>query len=97
MEKLQEDCNYWAPGIEIIAIRITKPNIPRHLMENYELIESEKTKLQIATQIQKVREQEAETIRRQARIKAESEAEIKQIEMKRLVEAKQAEKKIEDI
>ena len=79
-------------------------------MQNYENIESQKTKLQIATQEQKVKEQckfethliiilflEAETIRKEARIKAESEAEIKQIEMKRMVSAKQAEKQIEDI
>lgn len=66
-------------------------------MQNYENIESQKTKLQIATQEQKVKEQQAETIRKEARIKAESEAEIKQIEMKRMVSAKQAEKQIEDI
>ena len=45
VQKLQEDCNHWAPGIQIIAIRVTKPNIPRHLMENYERIEAERTKL----------------------------------------------------
>jgi hypothetical protein len=33
---LQNDCNKWAPGIEIIAIRVTKPQIPQHLMNNYE-------------------------------------------------------------
>jgi len=44
-DKLQKDCNHWAPGIEIIAIRVTKPNIPKNLMQNYENIESQKTKL----------------------------------------------------
>jgi len=48
-------------------------------------------------QEQKVTEQQAETKRREARIKAESEAEIKSIEMSRLVNAKESEKKIEDI
>ena len=80
-------------------------------MQNYENIESQRTKLQIATQEQKVKEQcklrkiflitcmfiEAETVRKEARIRAESEAEIKQIEMQRMVAAKQAEKQIEDI
>ena len=56
MERLQKDCDIWAPGIQIIAIRVSKPNIPKTLMANYENIESQKTKLSIATQEQKVRE-----------------------------------------
>jgi len=40
VKKLQEDCDVWAPGIEIIAIRVTKPKIPSNLMQNYEEIES---------------------------------------------------------
>lgn len=37
MSALQKDCNVWAPGIEIVQIRVTKPSIPRssewwHLM-----------------------------------------------------------------
>jgi len=39
----------------------------------------------------------AETVRREARIKAESEAEIKKIESERMVNAKEAEKRIEAI
>jgi len=37
---LQYDCNRWAPGIEIISIRVTKPRIPDSLLKNYEKIES---------------------------------------------------------
>lgn len=28
VEAIQKDCDKWAPGIEIISIRVTKPNIP---------------------------------------------------------------------
>lgn len=97
VKKLQSDCNEWAPGIEIIAIRVTKPRIPGHLMANYEQIEAQSTQLQIATQQQKVKELEAETRKIAKRIGAQSAAEIKQIEMNRLVAAKESEKKIEDI
>ena len=45
---LQFDCDKWAPGIEIIAIRVTKPRIPESLLKNYEKIESAKTNLLIA-------------------------------------------------
>ena len=37
---LQENANKWAPGIEIISIRITKPTIPKELERNYIEIES---------------------------------------------------------
>lgn len=40
---LQEGCVKWAPGIEIIAIRVTKPRIPETLLKNYEKIEAAKT------------------------------------------------------
>jgi erlin len=40
---LQDGCNKWAPGIEVIAIRVTKPRIPETLLKNYEKIEAAKT------------------------------------------------------
>ena len=40
---LQADCDRWAPGIEIISIRVTKPRIPQNLLQNYEKIENQKT------------------------------------------------------
>ena len=36
---LQHTADSWAPGIEIIAIRVTKPNIPKELEKNYVEIE----------------------------------------------------------
>jgi len=45
VKKLQADCNEWAPGIEIIAIRVTKPRIPKNLLQNYEQIEAQSTML----------------------------------------------------
>jgi hypothetical protein len=45
---LQDGCDKWAPGIEIIAIRVTKPRIPEALLKNYEKIESSKTQFLIS-------------------------------------------------
>ena len=73
---LQTGCNQWAPGIEIIAIRVTKPRIPESLLKNYEKIEAAKTQLLIAEQDQRVKSKQAETKRMEARIDAESQAEI---------------------
>lgn len=78
---LQNDCDRWAPGIEIIAIRVTKPRIPESLLKNYEKIEAAKTQLLIAEQEQRVKQRQAETKRLEARIDAESLAEINRIEM----------------
>lgn len=80
-EVLQINALKWAPGIEIISIRVTKPTIPSQLEQNYIEIEKSKTHLQIAKQQQQVKEQQADTMRKEARIKAESEAEIEAIEM----------------
>ena len=35
---LQRDIDEYAPGIKIIAIRVTKPRIPKSIKENYEAI-----------------------------------------------------------
>lgn len=96
-EDLQQDCNLWAPGIEIIAVRVTKPVIPDQIRANYERQESEKTKLLIATEAQKVVEKEAETERKKATILAQKSADVSTINSKRLITEKEAEKTIAEI
>merc|ERR1719422_1685979 len=66
---LQSDLTEMAPGLKVHeAIR-----------KNYELMESEKTKLLISTQRQKVIEKDAETERKKAVIEAEKEAQVAKI------------------
>lgn len=96
-EALQDGSNRWAPGIEIISIRVTKPKIPANLMQNYEQIEAQKTALQIARQTQKVTEQKAEAERSASKIKAMANQEIEQIENERNVQKKESQKRMEDI
>merc|ERR1719312_905126 len=71
---LQSDLTEMAPGLKVHAVRVTKPKIPEAIRKNYELMESEKTKLLISTQRQKVIEKDAETERKKAVIEAEKEA-----------------------
>ncbi|NP_001086246.1 erlin-2-B precursor [Xenopus laevis] len=94
---LQKDLNLMAPGIIIQAVRVTKPNIPEAIRRNYELMESEKTKLLIAAQKQKVVEKEAETERKKAIIEAEKVAQVAQIKYGQKVMEKETEKKISEI
>lgn len=36
MKSLKKDLKKWAPGIEIISVRVTKPTIPSKLLKKYE-------------------------------------------------------------
>eukprot|EP00041_Stephanoeca_diplocostata_P020319 m.452608 g.452608 ORF g.452608 m.452608 type:complete len:338 (-) comp21542_c0_seq11:2275-3288(-) len=84
---LEKDLDKLAPGLQVMAVRVTKPTIPEAIRRNYENMEAEKTKLLIAVQAKKVKEKEAETIRMQAVIEAEKIAEVKKIQTDaRLVE-----------
>ena len=53
-DALQRDIDLYAPGINILAIRVTKPTIPDAIKVNYEAIESERTKLAVAIETQKL-------------------------------------------
>ncbi|XP_060119791.1 erlin-1-like [Heteronotia binoei] len=82
---LQQDLNALAPGITIQAVRVTKPKIPEVIRRNFELVETEKTKLLIAAEKQKVVEKEAETERRKAIIEAEKVAQVAKIQYQQKV------------
>lgn len=44
-DALQVDCTRYAPGIEIIGVRVTKPTIPDSIKRNFEQMEEERTKV----------------------------------------------------
>lgn len=44
-DALQADCTRYAPGIEILSVRITKPSIPESIRRNFENMEQERTKV----------------------------------------------------
>ncbi|KAH9772405.1 hypothetical protein WN944_020035 [Citrus x changshan-huyou] len=43
-DALQVDCTRYAPGIEIISVRVTKPTIPDRIRRNFEQMEEERTR-----------------------------------------------------
>lgn len=94
---LQTDCNIWAPGIEIIGVRVTKPRVPDLIKRNFELMEGERTKLKIAVEAQKVAEKEAETRRKQATIEAQMHADVSKIEFEKKVAEMEAKQRMETI
>lgn len=42
IKSLNKDLRIWAPGIEILSIRVTKPDIPREIQVNFEEMEKKK-------------------------------------------------------
>merc|ERR1712115_342184 len=94
---LQGDLSQMAPGLNVISVRVTKPKIPEAIRKNYELMESEKTKLLISTQRQRVVEKEAETERKKAVIEAEKEAHVAKIQYERKILEKESLQKIAKI
>ncbi|KAH7435418.1 hypothetical protein KP509_06G064100 [Ceratopteris richardii] len=96
-EAIQRDCTRYAPGIEIISVRVTKPSIPRTIARNYEQMEEERTKVLIATEMQKVVEKEAETLKKKAVTEAEKDAQVSMIYMNQKVNEKESIKRQQEI
>ena len=96
-EAIQRDCTRYAPGIEIISVRVTKPNIPDSIRRNFELMEEERTKALIAIEKQKVAEKEAETQKKIALSEAEKNAQVSRILMEQKLMEKDSSKRQQQI
>ncbi|XP_057962514.1 uncharacterized protein LOC131154048 [Malania oleifera] len=96
-DALQVDCTRYAPGIEIISVRVTKPNIPDSIRRNFVQMEEERTKVLIAMERQKVSEKEAETNKKIAISEAEKNALVSKIQIEQKLMEKEGLKKQEGI
>ncbi|OWM89471.1 hypothetical protein CDL15_Pgr024219 [Punica granatum] len=96
-EALQVDCTRYAPGIEILSVRVTKPNIPDRIRRNFEQMEEERTKVLIAIEKQKVAEKEAETMKKMAISEAEKNANVSKILMEQKLMEKDSSRKQQEI
>ncbi|KAK7317936.1 hypothetical protein RJT34_02577 [Clitoria ternatea] len=96
-EALQVDCTHYAPGIEIISVRVTKPTIPNSIRRNYEQMEEERTNVLIAIEKQRVAEKEAETKKKMAISEAEKNANVSKILMEQKLLEKDSARRQEEI
>ncbi|KAL3654298.1 hypothetical protein CASFOL_003979 [Castilleja foliolosa] len=96
-DALQADCTRYAPGIEIISVRVTKPSIPESIRRNFEQMEEERTKVLIAIEKQRVSEKEAETHKKIAISEAEKYAHVSKIQMEQKLMEKDSLRKQEEI
>lgn len=85
MKKMQEMLTDWAPGIEVIAVRITKPKIPMVIQRNFDRVEDERSRLLVVTQHQFNELKQAETERRSAVMEAEKLLEVASINSTRRI------------
>jgi len=90
-EALERDCRAYAPGIEIIAVRVTKPRIPPAIRAEFEQREAESAKLRVAEQTRLVVEARAETDARKLAIEAQRDADVAAINSQREVAQQRAE------
>ncbi|KAM4121177.1 hypothetical protein ACJW30_03G188500 [Castanea mollissima] len=96
-DALQGDCTRYAPGIEIISVRVTKPKIPESIRHNFEQMEEERTKVLIAIEKQRVVEKEAETSKKMAISEAEKIANVSKILMEQKLMEKDSARKQQEI
>ncbi|XP_062162452.1 uncharacterized protein LOC133869461 [Alnus glutinosa] len=96
-DALQVDCTRYAPGIEIISVRVTKPTIPESIRRNFEQMEEERTKVLIAVERQRVVEKEAETKKKMAISEAEKNANVSKIIMEQKLTEKESTRKQQEI
>jgi regulator of protease activity HflC (stomatin/prohibitin superfamily) len=96
-EQLRIDLGTWAPGIEIISVRVTKPVVPTHILQKFEQVEAEATNLQIASKQQMVEKVSSETKQIQATMMAQQESSVAGIQNQQAIDKKQAELAIQEI
>eukprot|EP01116_Phalansterium_solitarium_P023848 TRINITY_DN8549_c0_g1_i1.p1 TRINITY_DN8549_c0_g1~~TRINITY_DN8549_c0_g1_i1.p1 ORF type:complete len:317 (+),score=72.05 TRINITY_DN8549_c0_g1_i1:66-1016(+) len=96
-QALEDSFKRWAPGIEIVAIRITKPRIPAAILKQYEEMEAQKAQLLVSIQAQKVAEKEAETEKKRAIIEAEKLAQVSNITVAMQLNQEEGIKKVKAI
>lgn len=89
IKALNKDLKIWAPGIEILSIRVTKPEIPERIKKNFEEMEKLKVDFYIAAEKEKVKIEEQMTKQRQQVIKAESNLDVKKIELQKMIQRKE--------
>ncbi|KVH96191.1 hypothetical protein Ccrd_001722 [Cynara cardunculus var. scolymus] len=96
-DALQADCTRYAPGIEILSVRVTKPRIPESVRRNFEQMEEERTKVLVSVERQRVAEKEAETQKKIAITEAEKNAHVSKIIMEQKLMEKDSSRMQEEI
>jgi len=96
-DALQASVDKWAPGLQIIAVRVTKPKIPSEVKKTYEHMAQQSAELRKAQMEKKVILQRATTEKEKQKIKQEQERELEEIKLLMNIKKKETEAKIAKI
>ncbi|KAJ6238587.1 erlin (er lipid raft associated protein) [Anaeramoeba flamelloides] len=83
---MQKTIDKYSPAIQIISVRVSKPSLPKNLLQGYTDIEKQKSYIKLANQKQPLELQKAETEKIRALENANKEFQVRQIEMKSKIE-----------
>lgn len=96
-EAISATTQQWSPGIEIVAVRVTKPSIPKSIQREYEKIERARSKLLVLEKQRKVVLKSAE-IKANKLLATERKAlEVSKIEVARRIEVARSQAEIQTI
>jgi len=90
-QALKTDCDTYAKGIEIIAVRVTKPQVPEAIRLEFEKREASSAALKVAEQQRLVVEATAATEARKKSIEAQRDSEVAVINSQKEVAQQKAE------
>lgn len=94
---LQSELDIIAPGLEIFAVRVTKPVVPDNIKRSYEELEAVRANMLLAAENHRLVQKEMETEKMKAIMKASQTVEVNNIEMKRQLTIKHFEQRISEI
>merc|ERR1719310_1215876 len=97
VQALREDCQKHAPGLEILAVRVTKPQVPSAIRAEFEKREAAVASLKVAEEQRKVVEATAATEARKRTIEAQRDADVAKIYSEKEVARQRAEQEKEAI
>lgn len=94
---LRADCQTYAPGLEILAVRVTKPQVPAMIRQEFEKREAAVLGLKTAEEQRKVVEATAATEAKKRTIEAQRDADVAKITSEKEVAQQRAEQEKEAI
>ena len=79
--KLQQDCDKYDIGIDIISIRVTKPTVPHSIANTFVQLEESKQSLLLKREQQNLIEAESKIVLQRARAEAEKQKQVRKIQL----------------
>eukprot|EP01029_Cantina_marsupialis_P000843 TRINITY_DN1064_c0_g1_i1.p1 TRINITY_DN1064_c0_g1~~TRINITY_DN1064_c0_g1_i1.p1 ORF type:complete len:323 (+),score=57.98 TRINITY_DN1064_c0_g1_i1:30-998(+) len=97
MESLKDEFKQYAPGLEIVSIRLTKPEIPQKIKSNYEEIQNQKSKLLMLDRKEETELQKETAAKRKSVMEVEKKAAVQELNLAKKISKVEDEHRINQI